>query len=170
MLGVAMYDEFKRSTKGTFLGAGDLTSYAYAPGQEADGRDYSAFGTATYSLPALPKLKVSAGLRYDHAERSTLQTEGTLDLGFGSVIAYANADLSADFGVLLPRFALLAVRYAWPSGYYVRAEATGTGEMSLEARGRRCSRQWRCTACKWAWNGSDTRCACLAKTSPTSAA
>jgi iron complex outermembrane receptor protein len=31
---------------------------------------------------------------------------------------------------------LLAVRYEWPGGYYVRAEATGTGEMSLEARGR----------------------------------
>jgi iron complex outermembrane receptor protein len=108
MFGVSVYDEFKRNTKGTFLGPGDLRSYAYAPGQEAEGRDYSAFGTATYALPSLPKLKISAGLRYDHAERSTLQTEGTLDLGFGSVIAYPNADLSADFEVLLPR---VAVRY-----------------------------------------------------------
>jgi iron complex outermembrane receptor protein len=108
MFGVSVYDEFKRNTKGTFLGLGDLSSYAYAPGQEAEGRDYSAFGTATYSLPNLPKLKISAGLRYDHAERSTLQTEGTLDLGFGSMIAYPNADLSADFEVLLPR---VAVRY-----------------------------------------------------------
>lgn len=108
MVGVAVYDEFKRNTKGTFLGSGNLGSYVYAPGQEAEGRDYSAFGTATYSLPSLPKLKLSAGLRYDHAERSTLQTEGTLDLGFGSVIAYPNADLSADFEVLLPR---VAVRY-----------------------------------------------------------
>jgi iron complex outermembrane recepter protein len=108
MFGVSVYDESKRNTKGTFLGPGDLSSYTYAPGQEAEGRDYSAFGTATYALPSLPKLKISAGLRYDHAERSTLQTEGTLDLGFGSVIAYPNADLSADFEVLLPR---VAVRY-----------------------------------------------------------
>jgi iron complex outermembrane receptor protein len=108
MVGVAVYDEFKRNTKGTFLGSGNLDSYVYAPGQEAEGRDYSAFGTATYSLPQLPQLKISAGLRYDHAERSTLQTAGTLDLGFGSVIAYPNADLSADFEVLLPR---VAVRY-----------------------------------------------------------
>lgn len=108
MFGVAVYDELKSNTKGTFLGAGNLRSYAYAPRQEAEGRDYSAFGTATYSFPSLPKLKVSAGLRYDHAERSTLQREGTLDLGFGSVIAYPNADLSADFEVLLPR---VAVRY-----------------------------------------------------------
>jgi iron complex outermembrane recepter protein len=71
--------------------------------RDAEGRDYSAFGTATYSLPSLLKLKVSAGLRYDHAERSTLQTEGTLGLGFGSVITYPNADLSADFAALLPR-------------------------------------------------------------------
>jgi len=106
MFAVAVYDEFKRNTKGTFLGPGNLRSYAYAPGQEAEGHDYSAFGTATYSLPSLPQLKVSAGLRYDHAERSTLQTEGTLDLGFGSVIAYPNADLSADFEVLLPRLSL----------------------------------------------------------------
>jgi iron complex outermembrane recepter protein len=55
----------------------------------------------------LPKLKFSTGLRYEHAERSTLQTEGTLDLGFGSVIAYPNADLAADFRVLLPRFSVL---------------------------------------------------------------
>jgi iron complex outermembrane recepter protein len=108
MFGVAVYDEFKSNAKGTFLGPGNLRSYAYAPWQEAEGRDYSAFGTATYSLASLPKLKLSAGLRYDHAERSTLQTEGTLDLGFGSVIAYPNADLSADFDVLLPR---VAVRY-----------------------------------------------------------
>lgn len=108
MFGVAVYDEFKRNAKGTFLGPGNLRSYAYAPGQEAEGRDYSAFGTATYSFASLPKLKLSAGLRYDHAERSTLQTEGVLDLGFGSVIAYPNADLSADFEVLLPR---IAARY-----------------------------------------------------------
>jgi iron complex outermembrane recepter protein len=106
MFGVAVYDEIKSNAKGTFLGTGNLRSYAYAPSQEAEGRDYSAFGTATYSLPSLPKLKLSAGLRYDHAERSTLQTEGTLDLGFGSVIAYPNADLSADFDVLLPRVAM----------------------------------------------------------------
>lgn len=106
MLGVAVYDEFKRNTKGTFLGPGNLESYAYAPGQEAEGRDYSAFGTVTYAFENLQKLKLSGGLRYDHAERSTLQTEGTLDLGFGSVIAYPNADLSADFEVLLPRVAL----------------------------------------------------------------
>ncbi|MBM0105897.1 TonB-dependent receptor [Steroidobacter sp. S1-65] len=106
MFGVAVYDEFKSNTKGSFLGAGNLRSYAYAPWQEAEGRDYSAFGTATYAVPSLPKLKVSAGLRYDHAERSTLQREGTLDLGFGSVIAYPNADLSADFEVVLPRIAL----------------------------------------------------------------
>jgi iron complex outermembrane receptor protein len=108
MFGVAAYDEFKRNTKGTFLGLGDLDSYAYAPGQEAEGRDYSVFGTASYAPSWLPRLKISAGLRYDHAERNTLQTEGTLDLGFGSVIAYPNADLSADFEVLLPR---IAVRY-----------------------------------------------------------
>jgi iron complex outermembrane recepter protein len=108
MFGVAVYDEVKSNAKGTFLGPGSLRSYAYAPRQQAQGRDYSAFGTATYSLPGLPKLKVSAGVRYDHAERSTLQREGTLDLGFGSVIAYPNADLSADFEVLLPR---VAVRY-----------------------------------------------------------
>lgn len=107
MFGVSVYDELKRNTKGTFLGPGELGSYAYAPTQKAEGRDYSVFGTASYALPWLSKLKVSAGLRYDHAERSTLQTEGTLDLGFGSVIAYPNADLSADFEVLLPRFSLL---------------------------------------------------------------
>jgi iron complex outermembrane recepter protein len=106
MFGIALYDEFKRNTKGTFLGAGDLDSYAYAPGQEAEGRDYSVFGTASYGPSWLPKAKISAGLRYDRAERSTLQTAGTLDLGFGSIISYPDADLSADFEVLLPRLSL----------------------------------------------------------------
>lgn len=106
MLGVAAYDEFKRNTKGTFLGQGNLDSYSYAPGQEAEGRDYSLFGTASYAPSWLPKARLSVGLRYDHADRSTLQKEGTLDLGFGSVIAYPDADLSADFEVLLSRIAL----------------------------------------------------------------
>ena len=107
LLGVSFYEEFKRNTKGTFLGAGDLDSYVYAPSQRAKGKDYSVFGTASYRLPVLPKLKLSAGLRYERAERSTLQTAGTLDLGFGSVIAYPDADLSADFRVVLPRFSML---------------------------------------------------------------
>ena len=133
MVGVSVYDELKRNTKGTFLGPGDLDSYAYAPGQEAEGRDYSAFGTVTYSLPGLPKLKLSGGLRYDHAERSTLQTEGTLDLGFGSVIAYPNADLSADFEVLLPR---AAVRYEVSddfTGYASIAQGWVPGGFNLSA-------------------------------------
>jgi iron complex outermembrane receptor protein len=106
LFGVSYYEEFKRNTKGTFLGAGDLDSFAYAPTQNAEGRDYSVFGTASYTFSSLPKLKLSAGLRYELAERSTLQTEGTLDLGFGSVIAYPDADLAADFRMLLPRLSL----------------------------------------------------------------
>jgi iron complex outermembrane receptor protein len=106
LVGLSYYDERKHNAKGTFLGPGDLTSYAYAPTQKASGTDYSVFGTASYRPPAAPKLKLTAGLRYELAERSTLQREGTLDLGFGSVIAYPDADLSADFRVLLPRLSV----------------------------------------------------------------
>jgi iron complex outermembrane recepter protein len=107
LLGVSYYEEAKRNTKGTFLGAGDLSSYVYAPSQEADGRDYSVFGNVSFALPSLPDLRLSAGLRYELARRSTHQTAGTLDLGFGSVIAYPDADLSEDFRALLPRVSLL---------------------------------------------------------------
>ena len=102
ILGASYYEDFEERTLASFVGPGDINSYIPAPPQRAESEDISVFGTANWRL--LPKLRISTGVRYDRAKRRTIQREGELDLGFGSVIAYPNADLSETFDAVLPRF------------------------------------------------------------------
>ena len=106
ILGVGFYDEFERRTLGTFAGPGGLDDFILAPPQVADGTDVSVFGSASYSPGLAPKVTLTLGLRYERARRGTVQTAGELDLGFGSIIVYPDADLSDTFEELLPRAAL----------------------------------------------------------------
>ena len=106
LVGVSFYDEYKERTLATFLGQGDLDSYNYAPTQEATAQDVSVFGSANWSPSVAPDLRLGFGLRYDRAKRGTLQRAGVLDLGYGSQVAYRDADLSETFEALLPRVSL----------------------------------------------------------------
>lgn len=103
IVGASYYKDHEENTKASFIGSGDLDSYIAAPAQREESEDYSIFGSASWYVT--PALRLSGGLRYDNATRSTLQKEGELDLGFGSIVYYPNADLSKTFDALLPRFA-----------------------------------------------------------------
>lgn len=101
ILGLSYYDEFEQRTLSSMLGAGGLDDYIAAPPQREEGEDTSIFASANWY--ATQQLKFGAGLRYDRARRITLQHAGELDLGFGSVITYRDADLAKTFDALLPR-------------------------------------------------------------------
>lgn len=106
--GVSMYRDAEKNTKATFVGPGTLDSYIAAPTQTRQLRDFSVFGTASYTPESLPKLTLGAGLRLDHARQASHQRAGDLDLGFGSVIHYTDASLHSTDKALLPR---LSARY-----------------------------------------------------------
>lgn len=106
--GVSTYRVDKQSVLGTLVGPPPraLESYVLAPRQGSQGRDYSAFGTLSYTPPALPKLTASLGLRYEQARRATRQSAGQLDLGPGGLVFYRDAGLSHTFNATLPRVSL----------------------------------------------------------------
>lgn len=118
IVGASYYREVEERTLASFIGPGDLDSYNAAPPQREEGEDVSVFGSANLYLT--PKLKFGAGLRYERAKRRTLQRAGELDLGFGTVVSYQDADLSDTFEALLPR---LSVLYKFTDDFSVHASA-----------------------------------------------
>jgi len=105
IVGMSYYAESEENTKSTFMGSGDLDSYLAAPLQYKEGEDKSLFGSLNWYVT--DKLKFGAGLRYEHAERSAVQTAGALDLGLGAITYYQDADLSNTFENWLPRISAL---------------------------------------------------------------
>ena len=118
ILGVSYYADTQDNTKASFVGPGGLDSYIAAPTQRESAEDISAFGSANWY--AAPKLRLSAGLRYDHARRETVQRAGELDLGYGSIVYYPDANLEKTFSKLLPRF---AVHYKVTENFSLHASA-----------------------------------------------
>ncbi|PKM19596.1 MAG: TonB-dependent receptor [Gammaproteobacteria bacterium HGW-Gammaproteobacteria-15] len=104
MVGASYYQATNDNIKATFIGPGDLNSYIAAPVQRKKSEDVGLFGSANFY--ASTQLRITAGLRYDQAKRSTVQQAGTLDLGFGSVVVYPEAQLAKTYDILLPRLAL----------------------------------------------------------------
>jgi iron complex outermembrane receptor protein len=114
-----------------------------APEQEKRARDYGVFGSVNYRIPALPKLTLSAGLRYDATRLATRQYEGVLDLGLGGLIFYRDASLDAHDDALLPRvsaryeltddltfFAVVAKGYI-PGGFNLAAVQEGISDSNI---------------------------------------
>ncbi|MEM7431005.1 MAG: TonB-dependent receptor [Pseudomonadota bacterium] len=101
IVGVSYYNDSDKNTKASFIGPGNLNSYIFAPEQREDAKDVSVFGTLNWH--ATPKWRIGAGLRFDRAERTTIQKAGELDLGLGSVITFQEANLSKTFEEVLPR-------------------------------------------------------------------
>lgn len=106
IVGVSHYRQDDDRFLSTYVGSGTLESYAPAPHQFAHARDWGVFGSASWSPVSLPKLTLSAGLRYDHAHRAAQQNAGQLDLGGGNLLVYRDASLSGDFHAVLPRFSI----------------------------------------------------------------
>ena len=104
LFGAAWYKEERKAALGTAFGAAALDTYLFAPTQVADGEDFSVFGSATFALP-VSGLSATLGLRYDHADRGTRQSEGVLDLGFTQLI-FQDIALDDTFEEWLPRLVL----------------------------------------------------------------
>ncbi|WKD25484.1 TonB-dependent receptor [Pseudoalteromonas sp. KG3] len=105
IVGISYYEESVENTKSTFMGSGDLNSYLAAPMQYKEGKDKSIFGSVNWYVT--DKLKFGAGIRYDNAQRSAVQTAGYLDLGLGTITHYQDADLTKSFNNWLPRLSAL---------------------------------------------------------------
>ena len=118
IVGVSYYRETDRNTKASFIGPGDLNAYRAAPEQEESGEDIGVFGSVNWNMT--PKLRFGAGVRYERAERKTLQQAGELDLGFGSVVTYLDARLSRTFEEALPR---VSVHYKLTDDFALHASA-----------------------------------------------
>jgi iron complex outermembrane receptor protein len=102
--GVAWFRDAKDNQKSTFVGPGTMDSYVAAPVQRRTIESVSAFGSARWKLPFLPKVTLSAGLRYDRTSQDAIQRAGQLDLGGGSILYYTDARLKASDEAALPRF------------------------------------------------------------------
>lgn len=102
--GVAWFRDTKDNQKSTFVGPGTMDSYIAAPVQTRTIESVSAFGSARWKLPFLPKVTLSAGLRYDRTSQDATQRAGQLDLGGGSILYYTDARLRASDEAVLPRF------------------------------------------------------------------
>lgn len=116
IVGASYYESTEINTKASFLGSGDLSSYIAAPPQQEDSEDVSFFGSANWYVSN--KLRLSGGLRYERASRSSVQRAGELDIGFGDVIVYPNAELDETFDELLPR---LSAHYKVTDDFSVHA-------------------------------------------------
>lgn len=104
IVGASFYQSTEINTKASFLGAGTLDSYIPAPPQEKSSEDVSLFGSANWYVT--DQLRLSTGVRYERAHREAIQRPGQLDIGFGDVILYPDAQLSETFEEWLPKFAL----------------------------------------------------------------
>ncbi|MBN7796076.1 TonB-dependent receptor [Parahaliea mediterranea] len=116
IIGVSYYQDYEENAKASFIGTGGLDSYIAAPAQRKESEDYGVFGSVNWYLT--PKLRLSGGLRYDNATRSTQQKQGQLDLGYGSIVYYVDADLTETYEAFLPR---LAAHYTVSNNFSVHA-------------------------------------------------
>ncbi len=118
IVGASYYKSSLENTKSPLIGPGDLNSYIPAPTQRRESEDMGVFASANWY--ATSRLRLGAGLRYDRAHRKTLQRAGELDLGFGNVITYRDADLSETFDAFLPR---VSVQYEVTDDFSVYSSA-----------------------------------------------
>lgn len=104
VVGVNHYRGEQAKALSSLIGAGTLEDYAWAPRQTSGSRDYAVFAQAT--APLNPQVNLTAGLRYERAERDKVQQAGVLDLGpLGQFVSVAE-DLDETFEQVLPRVSL----------------------------------------------------------------
>lgn len=95
------YRDRRQKSLSTLAGPGGVDDYDLAPPQTKWSRDYAGFAQA--SVPVTPGVRLTGGLRYERAERSKRQTEGTLDLGPIGQFFFPEEDLRGAFEAVLPR-------------------------------------------------------------------
>ncbi len=131
--GVAWFRDTKDNQKSTFVGPGTMDSYIAAPVQTRTIESASAFGSVRWKLPFLPKVTLSAGLRYDRTSQDATQRAGQLDLGGGSILYYTDARLKASDEAVLPRFSATWEPSDDVTFYATAAKGTIPGGFNLAA-------------------------------------
>ena len=103
-VGLSYYADTRTQQLATLIGPGGLNAYRPAPPQNREGSDVAVFGQITY--PISDTLKVTGGLRVEHAQRQRKQAAGSLDLGFAGQFVFVANDLSDTYNDVLPRVAV----------------------------------------------------------------
>lgn len=97
-----------RSSEGqilsTLVGPGGLGDYIPAPLQASRSRDYAVFGQVT--VPLIANIRITAGGRYERAERDKVQAAGELNLGPFGQFQFPAENLSRTFEEFLPKASL----------------------------------------------------------------
>ncbi|MEM6901125.1 MAG: TonB-dependent receptor, partial [Pseudomonadota bacterium] len=104
-IGISYYADDTANALGSLVGPGSFADYSFAPEQEVQSQDFGVFGSVSYTPPNVPKLTGTVGLRFDSANRKTIQNAGEFDLGF-SVFVFDELTLEDTFEAALPRFAV----------------------------------------------------------------
>lgn len=104
MAGLNHYRSSESQILATLAGPGGLDDYVPAPLQATRSRDYAVFGQIT--VPLLANVRLTAGARYERAEREKVQEAGVLDLGPFGQFQFPAEDLSRTFEEFLPKVSL----------------------------------------------------------------
>lgn len=104
-LGGSWYSEDDREALASLVGGIGLNDFTRSPEQGVESEDWGLFGSVSWRPTSLDRLILTAGLRYDSAERTTTQQAGVLDLGFTQFL-FQELSLNDTFNELLYRFAL----------------------------------------------------------------
>jgi iron complex outermembrane receptor protein len=102
--GLNHYRSSESQILATLAGPGGLGDYVPAPLQATRSRDYAVFGQVT--VPLVANVRVTAGGRYERAERDKVQAAGMLDLGPFGQFQFPAEDLSRTFEEFLPKVSL----------------------------------------------------------------
>ncbi|RKF21167.1 TonB-dependent receptor [Altericroceibacterium spongiae] len=104
VLGINHYRDKRRKRLSTLVGTGGLDDYNYAPPQTSRARDTAGFAQVT--VPVVPNLRLTGGLRYEHAARYKEQAEGSLSLGPAGEFTFPAEELEDSFDAVLPRVSI----------------------------------------------------------------
>ncbi|MEM1141784.1 MAG: TonB-dependent receptor [Pseudomonadota bacterium] len=106
-LGASLYLEDSKETLASLVMGTGFSDFARSPEQGVESEDWGLFGSISWTPASLSKLTLTAGLRYDSAERTTSQQAGVLDLGFTQFF-FQELNLNDTFEEVLYR---VAARY-----------------------------------------------------------
>ncbi|MEM1403226.1 MAG: TonB-dependent receptor [Pseudomonadota bacterium] len=103
-IGASVYLEDEKQALASLVFGNSLDDFVRAPQQGVESEDWGLFASATWSPQSMDKLSLTAGLRYDSAQRTITQQAGVLDLGFAEFF-FQELDLNETFDEVLYRFA-----------------------------------------------------------------
>ncbi|MEM9421207.1 MAG: TonB-dependent receptor [Pseudomonadota bacterium] len=134
LIGTSYYKQDRVRTLSTLIGPGGLDDYVRAPEQGASAEDIAVFGQVI--VPIIDRLKLTGGLRYEHASGKIDQDEGLLNLGPFLSFSFPRVDESFENDIWLPKLSLsYQLTSAWQT-YATAAKGYLPGGYNLVAAGQ----------------------------------